>query len=47
AASIIAQQSCLRAPDFVVARLQGKYLTIREKVFDYQGRFRKAYELRG
>ncbi|EHC65697.1 hypothetical protein LTSEMIN_3519, partial [Salmonella enterica subsp. enterica serovar Minnesota str. A4-603] len=33
----------LRHPDFVVAR----YWQVREKVFDYEGRFRRAHELRG
>ncbi|MCX9457941.1 ATP-dependent helicase, partial [Vibrio cholerae] len=44
---ILKQQELLRHPDFVVARQQGKYLKIRDKIFDYQGRFRKAHELRG
>lgn len=47
AADIIAQQALLRHPDFVVARMKGKFWQIREKIFDYQGRFRRAYELRG
>ncbi|RLM27241.1 ATP-dependent helicase [Brenneria alni] len=47
AADIPAQQHLLRAPDFVVARRQGKFWQIREKMFDYQGRFRRANELRG
>jgi DNA repair protein RadD len=47
AADIIAQQSLLRHPDFVVARMKGRFWQIREKIFDYQGRFRRAYELRG
>lgn len=37
----------LRPPDFVVARRQGHFWQVREKVFDYQGRFRLAHELRG
>lgn len=32
--------------DFVVARMKGQYWQVREKVFDYQGRFRRANELR-
>jgi DNA repair protein RadD len=44
AADVIAQQALLRHPDFVVAQKHGK---IREKLFDYQGRFRRANELRG
>ncbi|NMP27300.1 DEAD/DEAH box helicase [Rahnella sp. SAP-1] len=47
AADILAQQGLLRHPDFVVARMKGKFWQIREKIFDYQGRFRRAYELRG
>ena len=43
---IIAQQALLRAPDFVVARQKDRYWQVREKVFDYQGRFRRAGELR-
>ena len=45
-ADIIAQQALLRAPDFVVARQKDRYWQVREKVFDYQGRFRRAGELR-
>ncbi len=45
-ADIIAQQALLRHPDFVVARMKGQYWQVREKVFDYQGRFRRANELR-
>ncbi|MCV9880014.1 DEAD/DEAH box helicase [Brenneria izbisi] len=44
---IVTQQSQLRPPDFVVARKQGKFWHLREKMFDYQGRFRRANELRG
>ncbi|EMD9273399.1 DEAD/DEAH box helicase [Cronobacter malonaticus] len=44
---IVAQQALLRHPDFVVARLKGQYWQVREKVFDYNGRFRRANELRG
>ncbi|MEQ9878688.1 DEAD/DEAH box helicase [Pectobacterium aroidearum] len=47
AADVIAQQALLRPPDFVVARKHGKFWQIREKLFDYQGRFRRANELRG
>ncbi|KDE41305.1 ATP-dependent RNA helicase YejH [Nitrincola lacisaponensis] len=35
----------LRHPDFVIARRQKHYWRIEEKLFDYQGRYRKAYEL--
>ncbi|ALM54502.1 DEAD/DEAH box helicase [Halomonas huangheensis] len=42
-----AQQVCdeqwrLRAPDFVVGRRVGRHWQIREKLFDYAGRYRKA-----
>ncbi|MGM3162595.1 DEAD/DEAH box helicase [Dickeya undicola] len=47
AEDIVAQQALLRAPDFVVARMQGKFWQVREKIFDYQGRYRRAHELRG
>ncbi|WP_406643343.1 DEAD/DEAH box helicase [Pectobacterium brasiliense] len=47
AADVIAQQLLLRAPDFVVARKHGKFWQIREKLLDYQGRFRRANEIRG
>ncbi|TKI05837.1 DEAD/DEAH box helicase [Martelella alba] len=36
----------LRHPDFVIARRQGRFWRVREKVFDYQGRFRLANALR-
>ncbi|PHM67226.1 type I restriction-modification system, R subunit [Xenorhabdus stockiae] len=42
----IAQQlPLLRHPDFVVARKKGQFWQIREKIFDYQGRFRRANAL--
>jgi DNA repair protein RadD len=47
AADILVQQALLRHPDFVVARMKGQYWQVREKVFDYEGRFRRAHELRG
>jgi len=46
AADIVALQPLLRHPDFVVARRQRQFWQVREKVFDYQGRFRRANELR-
>jgi len=46
AADIMAMQPLLRHPDFVVARKQRNFWQIREKVFDYQGRFRRANEIR-
>ncbi|WP_130099773.1 DEAD/DEAH box helicase [Siccibacter turicensis] len=47
ATDLLAQQALLRHPDFVVARKKGHYWQVREKVFDYQGRYRRANELRG
>lgn len=46
AADILAKQHSLRHPDFVVARKRGQFWQIREKIFDYQGNFRRAYQLR-
>ncbi|MGV3345895.1 DEAD/DEAH box helicase [Enterobacteriaceae bacterium LUAb1] len=46
AADIVTLQPLLRHPDFIVAQKKGPYWKIREKVFDYQGRYRLAYELR-
>ncbi len=45
AADVIAQQNLLRHPDFVIARKKGQYWQVREKMFDYQGRYRRANEL--
>ncbi|WP_118986289.1 DEAD/DEAH box helicase [Photorhabdus sp. CRCIA-P01] len=45
ALDIVHQQPLLRHPDFVVARKKGRFWQIREKIFDYQGRFRRADEL--
>ena len=36
----------LPCPDFVIARKQKYYWRIRNRIFDYQGRYRKANELR-
>lgn len=44
---IIAAEQTLRPPDFVVARMKGRFWQVREKLFDYQGRYRRANELRG
>lgn len=43
---VVALQPLLRHPDFVVARARGQFWQVREKVFDYQGRYRRANELR-
>ncbi len=42
AADVIALQPLLRHPDFVIARQRGPFWQVREKLFDYQGRFRRA-----
>ncbi|MHB0775934.1 DEAD/DEAH box helicase family protein [Halomonas sp. WWR20] len=39
---VIAGRDRLRAPDFVIGRKTGRYWQIREKLFDYVGRYRKA-----
>lgn len=46
AGDIVNLQPLLRHPDFIVARKQRHFWQIREKVFDYQGRFRRANQLR-
>ncbi|MCG5371287.1 DEAD/DEAH box helicase [Providencia rettgeri] len=42
---ILLQQSLLRYPQFIVARKKERFWEIREKIFDYQGRFRVADSL--
>ena len=39
----LAFQALLPAPDFVIARKQKHYWQVRERIFDYQGNYRKAY----
>ncbi|MFC3284598.1 DEAD/DEAH box helicase [Litchfieldella rifensis] len=39
---VIEGQSRLRAPDFVVGRRVGRHWQVREKLFDYIGRYRRA-----
>ncbi|MDN6296929.1 MAG: DEAD/DEAH box helicase [Halomonas sp.] len=41
---VVAGRERLRHPDFVVGRLAGRYFKIREKLFDYAGRYRRATE---
>lgn len=36
-------QPLLPAPDFVIARKQKHYWQVQDRIFDYQGSFRKAY----
>ena len=40
---VLAFQALLPAPDFVIARKQKHYWQVRERIFDYQGNYRKAY----
>ncbi|GHE20823.1 DEAD/DEAH box helicase [Halomonas urumqiensis] len=42
---VVDEQKRLRAPDFVIGRKVGRHWQVREKVFDYAGRYRKAYEV--
>lgn len=44
-ASVLQVEEGFSSPDFVVARKQGKFWRVKERLFDYQGRFRKANEL--
>ena len=39
---VIDWQQRLRAPDFVIGRKVGRHWQVREKIFDYVGRYRKA-----
>ncbi|MGO3157009.1 MAG: ATP-dependent helicase, partial [Halomonadaceae bacterium] len=41
---VVAVQHLLRYPDFVVGRKVGRHFQIRDKLFDYTGRYRKAVE---
>ncbi|MGP8289437.1 DEAD/DEAH box helicase [Vreelandella zhanjiangensis] len=41
---VISEQRRLRHPDFVVGRKVGRHFQIRDKLFDYEGRYRKATE---
>ncbi|MGJ7460390.1 DEAD/DEAH box helicase family protein [Halomonas sp. MA07-2] len=41
---VVAEQRRLRHPDFVVGRKVGRHCQVREKLFDYVGRYRKAAE---
>ncbi|MCA1770977.1 MAG: DEAD/DEAH box helicase [Halomonas sp.] len=42
--AVIAERHRLRHPDFVVGRKVGRHWQVREKLFDYVGRYRKASE---
>ncbi len=41
---VLAVQSLLTAPDFVIARKYKHYWRVQERIFDYQGHYRKANE---
>ncbi|MGM0857384.1 MAG: DEAD/DEAH box helicase [Pseudomonadota bacterium] len=41
---VASEQRRLRHPDFVVGRKVGRHWQLRDKLFDYQGRYRKAAE---
>lgn len=45
ASKVELMQQALVAPDFIVARKQKHFWQIQEKIFDYQGNFRKANQL--
>ena len=40
---VLEMQALLPAPDFVIARKQKHYWQVQERIFDYQGNYRKAY----
>ena len=42
---VLELEALLPAPDFVIARKQKHYWQVQERVFDYQGQFRKANEV--
>ena len=42
---VLEWQALLPAPDFVIARKQKYYWQVQERVFDYQGQYRKANEV--
>ncbi|WP_311944875.1 DEAD/DEAH box helicase [Halomonas piscis] len=39
---VVAGRERLRHPDFVIGRRVGRYFKVREKLFDYAGRYRRA-----
>jgi len=41
---VLEVQALLSAPDFVIARKQKQFWQVQERMFDYQGNYRKAYE---
>ncbi|MBW0147209.1 DEAD/DEAH box helicase [Marinobacter arenosus] len=45
AGEVLEMQALLSAPDFVIARKQKHYWQVQERIFDYQGHYRKANEV--
>ncbi|MGY4025323.1 DEAD/DEAH box helicase [Aeromonas rivuli] len=43
--SVLAAQAQFRHPDFVIARKSGRFWQVKEKIFDYEGRYRTADSL--
>ncbi|MGO3296579.1 MAG: ATP-dependent helicase, partial [Marinobacter sp.] len=41
---VLENQALLPAPDFVIARKHKYYWQVQERIFDYQGSYRKAFE---
>lgn len=39
---VMGRESLFRAPDFVIARKVGHHWRVKEKIFDYEGHYRKA-----
>lgn len=44
-AEVLQMQAALTAPDFVIARKHKHYWQVQERIFDYHGSYRKAYEI--
>lgn len=42
---VVNHSQVFRSPDFVIARKQGRFWAIRDKIFDHEGRYRRANEL--
>jgi DNA repair protein RadD len=45
AAQAVQHSGLFRAPDFVIGRKEKHYWSIRDKLFDYEGRYRRANEI--
>ena len=41
-AEVVAERRRLKAPDFVIGRKVGRYWQVRDKLFEYEGRYRTA-----